>query len=59
MCNENSSPDIKSNKELREKWRFVRNAMDNMERQKKHPLQDKTSSILNQQRESANFVQIQ
>lgn len=38
-----------SNIVLKDKWKFVRNVMDNMERQKKMPLKDSTSRHINKQ----------
>jgi hypothetical protein len=32
---------------LKDKWKFVRNVMDNMERQKKMPLKDSTINHIN------------
>ena len=34
---------------LKDKWKFVRNVMDNMERQKKMPLKDATNRYINKQ----------
>jgi hypothetical protein len=36
-----------NNEVLTDKWKFVRNVMNNMERQKKMPLKDKTNEFNN------------
>jgi hypothetical protein len=43
----------KTDQVLKDKWKFVRNVMDNMERQKKIPLKDSTSAHLN--KTTSNF----
>lgn len=41
---------------LKDKWKFVRNVMDNMERQKKMPLKDCTSRHINTQRSNMTGI---